>query len=143
MAGGGIDFLMTMHGGAELRRKLRKMEDDFLKGMKPLIVEETAKVMREANAAAPSVSGTLIGSAMVVVKSGKTRTRGAATYQDEKAAAVHEGVHWNRHVKGTRGFKWLERTFNSFLPGAMMRIEEKLRAIVQAQEEKGGGGGAP
>lgn len=130
MARGNI--VMKLEGGEQLRKALRAKEREFLAEMSAALPEEGQKLMSAAAAAAPRDSGELAGSAAVssaLTKKG-TRVRVAAAFLDEKAAAVHEGVHWGHHIEGTRGFKWYERIFNAFEGGFVERIAAKLRRLV-------------
>lgn len=126
------DFFMRVEGGEALRRALRRKSADFLKEMAEALPAEGQALMGSADALAPRKSGTLAGSSSVttVVQEKKGRVRVAAAYLDEKAAAVHEGLHWNRRVEGTRGFKWFERALHAFEGGFLDRIAARLRKVV-------------
>jgi hypothetical protein len=130
--GKGIDVLMAMEGGAELRRALKKHEAEFLREMAEALPNEAQQLMAAANSLAPRASGALASSASVssVVQEKRGRVRAVAAYTDEKAAAVHEGVHWGERIEGTRGFKWLERALNAFEGGFAQRIAERLKRLV-------------
>lgn len=124
-------FFANVKGGEELRQALKKNMAKFEAAMDTALPEEAALLLAAANAIAPKSTGALTGSG--VVSSEKSRlggTKAVAAYTDEKAAAVHEGIHWNRKIKGTHGFKWYERALNSFEPGFVQRIAEKLKTKV-------------
>jgi hypothetical protein len=128
----GLNVLMKVEGGDELRKALKKHEAAFLAEMAEALPVEAQALMAAANATAPRASGTLIASSSVssVVQEKKGRVRAAAAYTDEKAAAVHEGLHWGVHIEGTRGFKWFERALNGFEGGFVDRIVSRLRRLV-------------
>lgn len=128
----GIDVLMKLEGGPALMRALRRQEKAFLAELGDALPAEAEALMQSANAAAPQAGGTLVGSSVVssVVQEGKGRVRAVAAYTDEKAPAVHEGIHWGAKVEGTKGFKWFERALNSFETGFVARIGARLRRIV-------------
>lgn len=126
------NIVMKLEGGEQLRKALRAKEREFLEEMAAALPEEGQKLMSAAAAAAPRDSGELAGSASVtsaLTKKG-TRVKVAAAFLDEKAAAVHEGVHWGHHIEGTRGFKWYERILNGFEGGFIERIATRLRRLV-------------
>ena len=135
--GRGIDIVAKVEGAAQLRRALRAKSKEFLDAMADELPKEGQSLMSAANALAPRASGALIASSGVtsVVQPAKGRVRVTAGYADEKAPAVHEGVHWGVHVEGTRGFKWFERAFNSFEGGFTERIVARLRRIVSGGGE--------
>jgi len=127
-----IDVFMKLEGAKELKRALRKQEKLFFAEMAQALPEEGQTLMSSANAAAPTKSGALKASAQVssVVQEKRGRVRVAAAYVDEKAAAVHEGIHWGAKVEGTKGFKWYERALNGFEAGFVERIAARLRRLV-------------
>lgn len=126
------NIVMKVEGGEQLRKALQAKEREFLEEMAATLPEEGQKLMSAAAAAAPRASGELAGSASVTMAKTRkgSRIRVAAAFLDEKAAAVHEGVHWGHHIEGTRGFKWYERVFHSFEGGFVERIAAKLRRLV-------------
>lgn len=126
------NVLMKLEGGEQLRRALKKKEKEFLRELATALPAEGQALMTSANAAAPRVRGELAGSSSVtsVVQEQKGRVRVAAAYLDEKAAAVHEGVHWGQKVEGTSGFKWYERALNAFEGGFVERIGARLKRLV-------------
>lgn len=133
MAGKGVNVLMRLEGGAQLRRALKRQEQRFLAELATALPEEGTSLMASANAAAPRASGTLAASSSVthVVQAKKGRVRVAVAYLDEKAAAVHEGIHWGRKTaQQTKGFKWFERALGAFEPGFVERIAGRLRRLV-------------
>lgn len=122
-----------LKGQAELFRALRKVEGKFLDELEKALPDEAERLMGDANALAPSVSGTLLASASVSSSTNAKRTKikAVAAYLDEKAAAVHEGIHWGRKTKKQqRGFKWFERAINGALSGTASRIVSRLKALV-------------
>ncbi len=126
------DVLMKLEGGAALKRALKRQEKAFIRELASALPAEGEALMASANAAAPRASGELAGSSSVtsVVQESKGRVRVAAAYEDPKAAAVHEGVHWGQKIEGTSGFKWFERTLNAFEPGFVQRIGARLKRLV-------------
>jgi len=128
----GVNVLMKMSGGEALRKALKKKEKEFFAAMANELPQEAQKLMQSANALAPRDTGELAGSSSVTsaVQPEKGRVRVAAAYLDEKAAAVHEGVHFGRHIEGTRGFKFYERALNAFEGGFVERIGAKLKRLV-------------
>ncbi|MHB1065425.1 MAG: hypothetical protein ACYC1Z_13220 [Georgenia sp.] len=127
-----VDVLMELEGGPALLRALRRQEKAFLDELANALPAEGQALMNSANAKAPRGSGTLAGSSSVTteVNESKGRVRVAAAYLDEKAAAVHEGVHWGEKVEGTKGFKWYERVLNGFEAGFVSRIGARLKRMV-------------
>lgn len=126
-----IDVLMKLEGGPALMRALRRQEKAFLAEFGAALPAEAEALMQSANAAAPQASGTLVSSAVVtsVIQKSKGRVRAVAAYTDEKAAAVHEGIHWMQQVVGTKGFKWFERSLHAFEADFVARIGARLRRI--------------
>ena len=130
MAGKGVNMLMKLEGGEALRKALQRQEEAFLRELADTLPAEGQALMGAANAAAPRVSGTLVASSSVTSVVQKGRVRVAAAYLDEKAAAVHEGVHWGHHIEGTPHFKWYERVLNGFEGGFLERIASRLKRLV-------------
>lgn len=126
-----MNVLMKLEGGEQLRRALKRVEKDFIRELGDALPAEGQTLMSAANALAPVATGELVNSSSVtsVVQESKGRVRVAAAYLDEKAPAVHEGIHGGAHVPGTRGFKWYERALNAFEGGFTERIAAKLRAL--------------
>lgn len=126
------NVLMQLEGEKELRKAIKRQERAFLEEMAAALPDEGEKLMAIADAAAPRMTGELASSSSVtsVVQPSKGRVKVAAAYLDEKAAAVHEGVHGGRHVEGTRGFKFFEHAFNSFEAGFVQRIAARLKRLV-------------
>lgn len=126
-----VVMALEVKGLEQLKRELRKQKRAFFQKMAAALPVEAERLMAQANTAAPRASGELVGSAnvSVVLQENKGRVRVAAAYLDEKAAAVHEGVHWGGYVEGTRGFKWYERAFNVFEIGFIERIAQRLRRL--------------
>lgn len=124
--------VMYLHGDEALKRQLRRQQQRFFEEMARALPEEAQALIGQANPAAPASSGALAASSSVTVveQQRRGRVRAAAAYLDEKAAAVHEGVHWGRFHPGTRGFKWLERVFGGFGAGALQRIALRLSRLV-------------
>lgn len=128
---GRVVFALEVRGLEELKRELRKQKRAFFEEMARALPEEGQSLMQQATAAAPKASGELAGSSLlsVEVKDSKGSVRVAAAFTDDKAAAVHEGVHWGGFVAGTRGFKFYERVFNAFEVGFIERIAQRLRRL--------------
>lgn len=126
------NVIMKLEGGEALRKALLKKQAEFLAEMAKALPVEAEKLMAQGKAAAPKASGELAASALVSSASARkgTRLKFAAAFLDEKAAAVHEGVHWRKHVDGTKGFKFFERVFHAFEPGFVQRIADRLRRLV-------------
>lgn len=126
------NVLMQLEGGEELRKALKRQEKAFFDEMAAALPEEGQNLMAVADAAAPRLTGQLVSSSSVTseVKPSKGRVKVAAAYLDEKAAAVHEGVHGGHHVEGTRGFKFFERVLHSFEAGFVQRIAARLKRLV-------------
>lgn len=129
---GRVNVLMQVEGGEQLRRALLRKSDEVSRLMQAELPKEAEGLLQEANARVPRSSGELAGSsrASSAVTRRGTQVRAVAAYTDEKAAAVHEGIHWNARIEGTRGFKWFQRAFDAWKPGAVQRIVERLRALV-------------
>lgn len=126
---------MTVSGADELKRRITGLSQAFLKEMEQAIPEEAKGLMAAANALAPRVSGKLIESSVVTSEVKSNKVLAAASYTDEKAAAVHEGVHWGlSRVKDPRyhldHLKWYERALNAFAPGFSERMVTRLRKLV-------------
>lgn len=130
--GKGIDVVMKLEGGDALRKALKKRPQEFLAEMDAALTEETARLRGAAESETPAASGTLLMSLTTssAKQPAKGRLRFAVAYTDDKAAAVHEGVHWGKHFEGTRGFKWFERVFNAFEQGFVQRVADRLRRLV-------------
>lgn len=129
---GRVNVLMSVEGGDALRKALQKKSAEVAREMAIALPQEGAALMAHADALAPRASGELVASSSVtsaVTRKG-AKVAVAAAYLDEKAAAVHEGVHWGRKIQGTRGFKWFERALNAFTPGFIERIVARLRKLV-------------
>ena len=129
---GKVNVFMSVEGGDVLRRALQKKAAEVAREMELALPQEGAALMAQANALAPRASGELVASSSVTsAVTGKgSKVRVAVAYTDEKAAAVHEGLHHNRKVEGTRGFKWFERAMNAFTPGFIERVVARLRRLV-------------
>lgn len=123
-----VEVLSTIEGGEELRRALRKVREEFMAECRQAIPEEAQALMAQAQAAAPRGSGTLAASAEVSKTKGGMKA--AAAFLDEKAAAVHEGIHWGHRIEGTQGFKWYERILAGFEAGFVSRMAARLRRLV-------------
>lgn len=129
---GRVNVLMSVEGGDALRKALQKKSAEVAREMSLALPQEGAALMAQANAIAPKATGELVASSSVtsaVTRKG-TKVAVAAAYLDEKAAAVHEGVHWGKKIQGTRGFKWFERAFRAFQSAAIERIVARLRRLV-------------
>lgn len=124
-----VNVLASIEGGEELRRALKKHEARFLEVMREALPEEAEKVKSVATVEAPRGTGTLASSAALVKSNGRTKVRVAVGFLDEKAAAVHEGIHWGHFVEGTTGFKWFEKAFARMQGGILERIVQRLRRI--------------
>ncbi len=131
-----MNVLVKLEGAEQLRKALKKKEKEFLAAMANGLPQEAQVLMQSANSAAPRLTGKLASSSSVTssVQPEKGRVRVAAAYLDEKAAAVHEGVHWGRHIEGTSGFKWYEKAFNAFQAGFVQRIGDRLKRLVGGGE---------
>jgi len=129
---GRVNVLMSVEGGEALRKTLTKKSAEVAREMELALPQEGAALMAQANALAPRATGELVGSSSVtsaVTRKG-AKVAVAAAYLDEKAAAVHEGVHWGKKIQGTRGFKWFERALQGFQAGFIERIVARLRRLV-------------
>lgn len=128
-----VTMALEVKGLEQLKRELRRQQRAFFEEMAKALPEEGQSLIRQATAAAPKATGELAGRSLVSVevKESKGTVRVAAAFTDEKAAAVHEGVHWNEKVPGTRGFKWFERVWNGFEPGLLERIAKRLRRLTR------------
>lgn len=127
-----MNIFAELKGGEELKKKLRSMPGAFVAAMVDELPREGAMLKEQANGHVPDEHGTLRASAAVsseLPKGNRGRVRVAVAYTDKKAAAVHEGVHWNRHFK-TLHMKWFERAFHAFEGGFVRRIVEKLQGVV-------------
>lgn len=133
---GSVDVIMSIEGGDELLKALRKKPREFLALLAQRLPIEGQALMSAANAAAPRRTGTLAASSLVtsVVQEAKGVVRVAAAYTDEKAAAVHEGLHWGEHIEGTPGFKWFEKATNSFEQGFVERVAQDLQKLTGGGE---------
>lgn len=123
---------MSVEGGDALRKALTKKSAEVAREMELALPQEGAALMAQANALAPRATGELVASSSVtsaVTRKG-AKVAVAAAYLDEKAAAVHEGVHWGKKIQGTRGFKWFERSLQGFQAGFIERIVARLRRLV-------------
>jgi hypothetical protein len=131
-----VDVILSIEGGNELVKALKKKPREFLALLAQRLPAEGQALMNAANAAAPRRTGTLAGSSVVtsVVQEAKGVVRVAAAYTDEKAAAVHEGVHWGEHVEGTNGFKWFERATSKFEQGFVDRVAQDLKQLTGGGE---------
>lgn len=133
MAPRGVNVLMKVEGGEQLRRALKRQRERFFEEMRAGLDEESARLLGAAKSETPAASGTLLMSLTrsSSVQASKGRIRHAVAYTDPKAAAVHEGVHWGRKTaKPTRGFKWFERVLHAFEAGFVERIATRLRRLV-------------
>lgn len=125
--------VMVLSGETELIRNLKKLRAQFSDEMRDALTEEAARLHGEAEAVTPAASGKLLSSLTTssATQPSKGRNRFAVAYLDEKAAAVHEGIHGGRHAKHeTAHFKWFEKVFNRFERGAVERITQRLRRLV-------------
>jgi hypothetical protein len=124
-------FKMKVKGDAELRKKLRGLQGAFLEEMATAIPAEAGRLLEAANATVPRQSGELAGSAVVSSERSKNRIAAAVAYTDDKAPAVHEGIHWGvRFGEKEPGFKWFEKAMRTFSVGFAERIAERLRKLV-------------
>jgi hypothetical protein len=124
-------------GGEELRRALKGIERKFLDTMAKAIDEEAHKVMAAGIASAPKLSGELASATNVVVSRSRGQVQGAASFLKDRAAAVHEGVHWGRKIP-TKGFHWFANAALDWEPAAAKRIVQRLQDITGE-----GGGSVP
>lgn len=131
-----MNVLMKLEGGAALRKALKKKEKEFFAEMQTALQGESARLHGAAESQTPAASGTLLMSLTTssAVQPTKGSVRYAVAYLDEKAAAVHEGVHWGHKVEGTGGFKWFEKALNSFEAGFVQRIGARLKRLVGGGE---------
>lgn len=128
-----VDVISQVEGADELRRNLRKFEKRFLEEMEQVLPREVETLMTQARHEAPARSGELRASASITsdMKPKRGRFRVVGAYLDEKAAAVHEGIHWGKKVEGgTKGMKWFERVANAWAPESAKRVVARLRALV-------------
>lgn len=123
------DFFAKLEGGEQLRSRLAMVRRQFVDEMRRAIPEEAQQAMVDAQKGVPVASGKLRSSAVVSSEETARGVRAAAAYEDEKAAAVHEGIHWRRKFKGTAGFKWLEKSFEAFAPKSIERLAARLRRL--------------
>lgn len=132
----GVDLIMSIEGGADLLRSLRKKPREALALLAKVLPDEGENLMTAAAMAAPRGTGELAASASVtsLVQESKGVVRVAAAFTDEKAAAVHEGVHWGVHIEGTKGFKWYEHTTNAFAEGFVQRVAQDLKKLAGGGE---------
>jgi hypothetical protein len=129
---GRVNVLMSVEGGEALRKALTKKSAEVAREMAIALPAEGQTLMQTAGATVPRATGELAGSSSVtssLTKKGQ-RVRVAAAYLDEKAAAVHEGLHWGKKIQGTKGFKWFQRAFDAYKSAAIGRIVERLRRLV-------------
>jgi hypothetical protein len=124
--------LFKIEGLDQLKRQLKKMKRQMFEEMKTALAEEAARLHGAAETQTPAASGELLMSLQrsSAVSPTKGSVQHVVAYTDEKAAAVHEGIHWGHKVEGTAGFKWFERTFNAFHPAAAQRIVGRLKSLV-------------
>jgi hypothetical protein len=129
--GDNVSVTMGLEGWAELRKKLRSMRGPFLQEMKAAIEEGGAILQSQANAAAPVQSGTLVSSSSTATAERSDHFSMAIGYTDPKAPAVHEGIHWRKHL-GERepGFHWFRKSFDLFANGFSARVAQRLKALV-------------
>lgn len=125
-----VSVTMKLVGWEDLRKKLRSMRGPFLNEMDAAFTAEAAALLTSANALAPKASGTLVSSSTTAKERKGDFVRVAVGYLDEKAPAVHEGIHWGRKSKHVGGRKWLERALTAFEPGFSERIAARLRRLV-------------
>lgn len=128
-----MKYVFEMEGGKELRKALLKLKEETFEALIRPVNAEAKKLLADSVFAAPSESGELVASAKVVASVNRKRggIKAHALYEDDKAPAVHEGIHWNHKTKEpTQGFKWFERAFNEFEPGFYQRIIAVLRGVV-------------
>jgi hypothetical protein len=121
---------LEVKGLEQLKRELLKKKRLFVDEVRNFVPPETQKLVAQAAAAAPRASGELASSASASWEMSKTGVEAVAAFTDEKAAAVHEGVHGGKHVEGTGGFKWFEQVFNAFEVGFIERLANRLRAAL-------------
>jgi len=121
-------FFANVKGGEELRKALTKNMGKFEEAMDTILPEEARELMNAAQTRVPRESGELASTATVSSEKTRGGTKAVAAYTDEKAAAVHEGVHHGHKVHGTKGFKWFERTLNSFEGSFAQSVVEKLKS---------------
>ena len=121
---------MKLEGGEQLRRALLKKQGEFLEEMARALPEEANALASAAQATVPRASGELASSQVVTSDVKPGRVKAVVAYTDEKAAAVHEGVHGRTHHQDTRGFKWFEKVLHAFEGGFAERIAARLRRIV-------------
>lgn len=128
-----VDVIMSIEGGGQLLKALRKKPKEFFALLAQRLPDEGENLAAAAAMAAPSVSGELASSASVtsVAQESKGVVRVAAAFLDEKAAAVHEGVHWGQHIEGTEGLKFFEKTANAFEQGFIERIGQNLKKLTE------------
>jgi len=126
-------------GGPELRRALQGMEKKFLREMGKALEDEAQTIMQLGVRDAPEDTGDLAAGTDVQVTRRRGGIEGAASFTRERAAAVHEAVHWGRKVEGTEGFHWYGEAAADWEPKAQQRIVQRLQALTN---EKGKGAAA-
>ena len=121
--------LLRVSGGPALVSALKRKQGEFLKTMETALPAAGETTLAAAQQVVPRKVGTLAASGVVSSEVKDHNVKVAVAYTDIKAAAVHEGVHHGHHVKGTRGFKWLERSFKLEKPKLLADIVKSLKAL--------------
>jgi hypothetical protein len=128
-------------GEEELRAKLFGKAREFVDEMKRAIPEESNQLASRANQLAPvgdpgepkkkgQPSGHMKDTLRVFIDlRSRFGVRANLAYTSKYAAAVHEGLHWNKHFR-TAGMKWFERALMEFGAGFMGRINDRLKRLV-------------
>lgn len=124
---------MKIEGGEKLRRQLLKAQKQLAREMATFLPAEAQDLMSQANAQVPRLTGELAASATVTSDVKGLRVRAVAAYKDDKAAAVHEGIHGRRKIQGTKGFKWFERALQTWESGFYGRIAARLKSLIGAR----------
>lgn len=125
-----VNVMLKVEGWNEVRKKLRSMRGLFLQEMDATMAEGARIVQQQSNAAAPVASGTLVSSATIQHEKKADFISYGMGYTDEKAAAVHEGIHWgHKFGKKERGFQWLMRVMEEFAPSYIEHVAMRLRRL--------------
>lgn len=124
-----MNDLVRIEGGPELIKALKKIAPEFLRVATEAIQREGVTIESAAQLTVPRGTGALAASCVVSHQTGAKRSSTAVAYTLDRAAAVHEGVHWGHHHQ-TKGMKWFERAFYALKPQALARIVADLKRLV-------------
>lgn len=120
---------LSMYGDRRVWAEMRKKQTEFLEAMLSWLPAQGDELLAIAQRDAPKASGKLARTGVVSVQTLKNRVRVAVAFTDDKAAAVHEGIHWRVKVDGTRGYKWFEKGFVKWAPQFVPGAADILRRI--------------